>query len=145
MKRASSLVAVGTAALLVGATVGPTVAQAASASLVHLEGGGSTHLAKVNSQGQLSVTDGTAHTSAGQLQATVASAGQAFVKIVQPNNCAAALYTVPKGKALIITSLVFFNHAVSTTSQNEQDLFVGQSGAPCTTLVAAGADAPRGR
>ena len=68
-----SVIVVGSVGLLVGAALGPTVAQAASAGLVRLEGGGSNHLAKVTSSGQLSVTDGTAHTSAGQIESTIAS------------------------------------------------------------------------
>ena len=48
--RTAALVA---GALLCGSVIGPPLAQAASAGLVRLEGGGSSHLAKVSSSGQL--------------------------------------------------------------------------------------------
>lgn len=137
MKSRSGTVAVGSVALLVGATVGPTVVHAATAGLVRLQGGGSTHVAKVNSKGQLSVTDGSAHTKAGQIQATVASAGQTVTKFGFANCSSGGFYKVPTGKALIITGITFFNHP-NGAGVDEQDVFIGPASTPCSTFVAAG-------
>jgi len=138
MKRRLSLIVVGSVALLVGATLGPTVAQAASTGLVRLEGGGSSHVAKVTSSGQLSVTDGTAHTTAGQIESTVASPGQAVHVLGQMKCTSGGFYTVPTGKALIITTIVFYNHPTAA-GQDEQDLTIGPAAGPCTAnIIAAG-------
>ena len=137
MKRNLTVILVGTVALLVGATVGPTVAQAASTQLFRLQGGGSAHVAKVSGKGQLSVTDGTAHTKTGQLLATIASPSQAVMKQGLATCAAGGYYTVPTGKALIITSIVFYNHP-SGAGADEQDLTIGPASQPCTSLIAAG-------
>ncbi|MGA8248516.1 MAG: hypothetical protein WB797_16540, partial [Nocardioides sp.] len=137
MRRRVGLIACVSAALLVGATMGPTVAQAAVSGLVRIQGGGSHHVAKVTSKGKLSVTDGTAQTKAHQLETTVASPGQAVNKLGSPTCASGGFYKVPAKKALIITGAVFYNHP-NGAGDDEQDLFIGPASTPCTSFVAAG-------
>lgn len=128
----------GAALLAAGAAFGPTVVQAATAGLVRLEGGGSTHVAKVNSTGQLSVTDGTHHTKAGQLQVATAAPGQAVAEVFGLTCDPGGDYTVPAGKALIITGLTFLNEPVSETNVDGQVVEIGPAASPCQKQVAIG-------
>jgi len=50
---------------------------------------------------------------------------------------AGGIHTIPAGKALIITSVDFYNHA-SGAGEHELDLAIGPASTPCSALVAAG-------
>ena len=79
-------------------------------------------------------------TSASQLLAT--EAGAASFVIVQgiPGTCAAnGFYKVPAGKALIITTLNFYDFNVGA-GHNELDLLAGPAATPCTKFLAAGVE-----
>lgn len=132
-------VALTGAALLVGTVLAPTVVQAATAGLVRIEGGGSTHVATVNTAGQLSVTDGTQHSRAGQLKVVTSDPGKAVVQFLSSLTCSAGgSYTAPPGKALIITGLTFYNIPTGGTP-DAQEVLVGPAATPCSgSLVAAG-------
>ena len=102
--RTASLVA---GALLVGTVIGQPVVQAASAGLVRLEGGGSTHVASVSGAGRLSVDAGLPMTAARQVQVAEASAGSLVVRFGFATCNAGGIYKIPSGKALIITAVDF--------------------------------------
>jgi hypothetical protein len=134
-----TIVALVSAALLVGTALGPAVVDAATASLVRVEGGGSMHVAKVNAAGQLSVTDSTHHTKAGQLQVATAAPGQSVTLFFGPTCKAGGDYTVPRGKALIITGLTFLNLAANPARPSAQVVQIGPAASPCKTTVAVAA------
>jgi hypothetical protein len=114
------------AALLAGSIVGPPLVHAATADLVTIQGSDSTH--------QVAVTQ------AGQLEET-SIAPESEVTVFQFPSCAAGgIYTVPAGKALIITGVTFYNSAVTTSTPVEIDLLIGPSATPCTSVMAAGID-----
>lgn len=141
MQRRWIVAALVGAALVIGTAFGPAVVQAATAGLVRLEGAGTHHVAKVSRSGQLSVTDGTHHTKAGQVQVATAAPAQAVTKFLSALTCSSGgNYTVPHGKALIITGVTFYNHATTPGNNDEQDLFIGRATSPCTKFVAAGID-----
>jgi hypothetical protein len=140
MKRRWIIVVSVGAALLVGTAFGPAVVQAATAGLVRVEGAGSQHVATVNSSGQLSVTDGTHQTNAGQLQVTTASPSQVAFTSFIPTCGAGGNYTVPTGKALIITRLMFYIMPTSTTGKVETDIDEGPAATPCNDIIAAAID-----
>ncbi|SRR5579871_3092366 len=131
------IAALVTGALIVGSAFGPPLARAASASLIRLEGGDSTHVAKVSKSGRLSVNTGLPVTSAGEV--AVAPASPRSLVTIPPTgaSCAAGgIYTVPAGMTLIITS-VEFTAAVSTaTGTYLGQLEDGPTATPCRNLIA---------
>src|SRR5262245_34395646 len=135
MKARWSLVAVGSAALLIGTIMGPTVAEAGADGLVHA-GGGSNQVAKVSSKGPLSVT---AHRVLRQIQESVATASRPRQSVVvrsdSPTCAPGGFYRVPKKKALIITGVVFT--PVSPGNPIERDVLMGPADTPCKTFVAS--------
>ena len=131
-------------ALIIGTIIGPPLARAATAGLVRLEGGGSSNVAKVNSAGRLSVNAGLATTAAGQVKSALASPAQTVAAEARTPTCnAGGFYTIPKGKALVITGATFLNTAVTTGMPHQLELVAGPAAAPCTgsafVLTAAGA------
>lgn len=131
--RVAGLLALG---ILVGYVVGPPIVQAAS-SLVTIQGGGSTHKAKVDASGRLLVNTEASVTKANQLLGTEAAPGNAVVAFGFPTCDAGGFYTIPAGKALIITGVDFYNHA-SGAGYSEIDLVAGPTSGPCAFLLAAG-------
>jgi hypothetical protein len=134
--RTASLVA---GALLAGSLIGPPLAHAASAALVRIEGANSTHVAAVSKSGRLSVDAGLATTPAGQVKVALASPANAVDVITQGPTCAAGgFYTVPAGKALIITSVNFILDATSPSVEGVGlVLGAGPAAHPCKSSVAA--------
>jgi len=129
-------------ALLAGSVIGPPLAQAVTASVVRIEGGHNTDLAKVSSTGKLSVNAGLATTPAGQVKTALASPADTVVILggEAGKNCAEKFinfYAVPKGKALIITSVTFFHATTGTGAFHEVDLYAGIPATPCSKLLAA--------
>jgi hypothetical protein len=119
-------------ALLVGTMIGPAVVQAATAGLVRLEGGGSSHVAKVSSSGQLSVNPGLAQTAAHQILAAQASPSS-YVNVVSVANCSKnGIYKIPPGRALIIAGAEFSDVAATPGTPESQILQYGPPASPCT-------------
>jgi hypothetical protein len=133
--RTAALIA---AALLAGSIIGPPLVQAATAGLVTIQGAGSSHRAKVNSSGQLSVNPNLAQTGAGQVKAAPADPGKAVVIFSFPKCTANGVYRVPAGHALIITGVNFYNAAHTAGMEHELDLYAGPASSPCVNLLAAG-------
>lgn len=127
-----------TAALLAGSIIGPPLVQAATASIVTIQGGGSSNKAKVSSTGQLSVNPNLAKTGADQVEAAPADPGQAVVLLATPKCAAGGIYTVPAGKALIVTGVTFYNAASTANVAHELDLDAGPAASPCLSVLAAG-------
>ena len=119
-------------ALLAGTIIGPPIVQAATASLIRIEGGGSSHLATVSNSGQLSVNTGLASTPTRQLQVADASPSSLVNVWSNPNCSAGGIYTVPAGKALIITALNFYNWTGSPGS-HQLVMYAGPPAAPCSS------------
>jgi len=71
------------------------------------------------------------------MQTTEAAASAAVAAFGFPNCGAGGIYTIPAGKALIITGVDFYNHA-SGAGEHELDLTIGPASTPCSALVAAG-------
>jgi hypothetical protein len=134
--RTASLVA---GALFIGSIIGSPLARAASAALVRIEGANSTHVAAVSGSGRLSVDAGLTITPAGQVQVAPASPANAVAVITRALSCAAGgVYTVPAGKALIITSVNFTLDAVSPSIEGTGlVLTAGPVAQPCKSSVAA--------
>jgi hypothetical protein len=130
--RVAGLLALG---ILVGYVVGPPIVQAAS-SLVTIQGAGSTHKARVDASGRLSVNTEASVTKANQLLTTEAAAGSAVVAFSFPT-CPGGMYTIPAGKALIITGVNFYMAAAGPGS-HQLLLQVGPAATPCGSFVAAG-------
>jgi len=129
-------------ALLAGSVIGPPLAQAVTASVVRIEDGHNTDLAKVSSTGKLSVNAGLPTTPAGQVKTALASPADAVVIIgsVSGKNCAQkfiSFYAVPKGKALIITSVTFVHTTTGTGTSHQVLLYDGTPATPCINLLAA--------
>ena len=124
-------------ALLVGTIIGPTVVQAATAGLVRLEGGGSSHVAKVSSAGQLSVNPGLTETAAGQILAAQARPSS-FVTAIGVAGCPKGFYRIPKGKALILTGADFDNLSSNGTNGEQLVLTYGPASSPCEFFAAVG-------
>jgi hypothetical protein len=116
----------------------PPLAQAASAGLVRLEGGGSSHLAKVSASGRLSVNAGLPMTCTGQLNVAGANPGSIVVRFFAPSCAPGGIYKIPAGKALIITAVNFYNVATSASKVNQLFLEAGPVAKPCTSPLAAG-------
>jgi hypothetical protein len=133
--RTAALVA---GALLCGSVLGPPLAQAASAGLVRLEGGGSSHLAKVSASGRLSVNAALPMTSTGQLNVAGANPRSIVVRFFAPSCAPGGIYKIPAGKALIITAVNFYNVATSASKVNQLFLEAGPVAHPCTSPLAAG-------
>jgi hypothetical protein len=129
-------------ALLVGTIIGPTVVQAATAGFVRLEGGGTSHLAKVSASGQLSVNAGLTETPAHQILAAEASPSS-FVTAIGLATCTAnGIYVVPKGDALILTGADFDNISANGTGAEQFAIMDGKAATPCTfDLAVAGSPA----
>jgi hypothetical protein len=126
-------------ALVVGAMAGPTVVQAASAGLVQVEGAHG-HEADVSSAGRLSVNAGLSTTAAGQLEVAEANPSSEAAVFHYPTCAAGGIYTIPAGKALIITTVNFYLGSSSATSENlELDLQYGTRADPCKHEAASGA------
>jgi hypothetical protein len=141
--RTASLVA---GALLLGTLIGPPLAQAASAALVRIEGAHNTHLAAVSKSGQLSVNAGLPTTPAGQLNVALANPASEVIKFIAgPGTCvgpAAVAYTIPKGKALIITAVDFYTQSQAQTQGLVHFSFLTAAPAgsdPCTHILAGAA------
>ena len=131
-----SVAALAAGALLVGTVIGPTVVQAATAGLVRLEGGGSSHLAKVSASGRLSVDAGLSETPANQILAAEASPSS-FVTAIGLATCPTALYKIPRGKAFILTGVDFDNISADNTNGEQFVIMYGPSASPCTFDAAA--------
>ena len=131
-------VALITGALLAGSVIGPPIVQAATAGIVTIQGSGSSHKAKVTSSGQLSVDPGLAKTGVGQIEAAPADPGHAVVIFAFPNCGAGGIFTVPAGKALIITGVNFYNSASSAGIAHELDVDSGPAASPCIHVLTAG-------
>jgi hypothetical protein len=131
--RTASLVA---GALVVGTVIGPPLAQAASSTLVRIEGGHSTHVAAVSKTGELSVNAGLTTTPAGQVKVALASPADAVVVVGTPHCPAGEVYNVPAGKALVITSVTFLNLAVTSGTPHTLELVTGPVATPCFRIVA---------
>ncbi len=132
--RTAALIA---AALFAGSIIGPPLVQAATAGLVTIQGANSTNQAQVNASGQLSVNPNLAKTNASQL--LVAEADPANDVVIRGfGNCTAGFYTVPSGKALIITGVTYFLDADTVGTRAEMDVFIGPAATPCVNLIAAG-------
>jgi len=125
-------------ALLCGSIVGPPLAQAASAGLVRLEGGGSAHVAKVSASGRLSVDAGLPKTSTGQLNVAGANPRSIVVRFFAPSCAPGGVYKIPAGKALIITAVNFYNVATNAIEVNQLFLEAGPVATPCKSPLAAG-------
>jgi hypothetical protein len=116
-------VALVSAALFAGSIIGPPLVQAATASLVTIQGSGSTRKAGV--------------TKAGQLQAAEADPGSVVMAFSGATCNAGGFYTIPVGKALIITGVNIYNHPASPGSV-ELDLTAGPAASPCGNIITAG-------
>jgi hypothetical protein len=127
-----------TGALLAGSLVGPPLVQAATATIVTIQGSGSTNKAKVSTTGQLSVNPNLATTGAGQVEAAPADPGKAVVVLGGPSCAAGGIYTVPAGQALIITGVNFYNAASAADMPHELDLDAGPVATPCTNTLTVG-------
>lgn len=133
--RVAGLLALG---ILVGYVIGPPIVQAAT-SLVTIQGGGSTHKAKVNASGQLSVNTEAAVNKAGQLlTGQAAPSNYKSIFMLSTTDCTTPGFTVPAGKALIVSETTFF--LFNNTPGSGVDILL-TTGAPgtCTAFVAAGA------
>ena len=119
-------------ALLVGTVIGPAVVQAATAGLVRLEGGGSSHVAKVSSSGQLAVNPGLAQTRAHQLLAVQASPSSYVALDIANATCPAASYQAPRGDALIITGALFVHYPTTSAPPAGLGIAYGPAAKPCS-------------
>jgi len=125
-------------ALLVGTIIGPTVVQAATAGLFRLEGGGSSHLARVSASGQLSVNPGLAQTRAHQILAAEANPSS-FVTAIGVANCGSGgIYKIPRGDAFILTGADFDNLSADSANGEQLAIQYGKSATPCTFFAAVG-------
>jgi hypothetical protein len=123
-------------ALLIGTVIGPSVVQAATAGLVRLQGGGSSHEAKVTASGQLDVNPGLAETPAHQILAAEASPSS-FVTAIGVANCSAGgIYKIPRGDALILTGADFDNLSSDNVNGEQFSVMYGPSASPCTSFAA---------
>jgi len=135
--RTASMVA---GALLIGSVIGAPLAQAVSAGLVRIEGGRTANLAAVSKSGQVSVNAGLATTPAGQVTFALASPAQTVTVFVTFPTCSAGgIYTIPAGKALIITGATFEDLAAVTAMPHELVLKAGPPASPCSFGLAAAA------
>jgi hypothetical protein len=108
----------------------PTAATAvAVTSIVTIKGGTAAGQASVTGANQLltSAADPKAFVNAFSGTATTCSAG--------------GFYTVPAGKALIITAVNFYFGQPPTSGEIAEELFDGASATPCSTLVTSGVSA----
>jgi hypothetical protein len=137
-----SIAALVAGALLVGSVIGPTVVQAATAGLVRLEGGGSSHVAKISASGQLSVNPGLSQTAAHQILAVQASPSSYVTAIGLANCSKGGIYKIPRGDAFILTGADFDNISTDNTNGEQFAIKYGPSASPCTFFAAdAGSDA----
>src|SRR5262249_52392800 len=111
--RTASLVA---GALVIGTIVGPPLAQAATASLIRLEGGSSSNVASV--------------AGTGQLQVAQANPGSLVIRVGAETCAKNGFYKVPAGKALILTAVDFYNGAPPNDTHNLL-LLAGPAASPC--------------
>ena len=86
----------------------------------------------------MSVNPNLAKTGAGQVKAVPADPGQAVTVFHFPSCAAGGIYTVPAGKALIITGINFYNAANTANTPPELDLDAGPAASPCVNILAAG-------
>jgi hypothetical protein len=114
--RTASLLA---GALIVGTIVGPPLAQAATAGLARIEGGGSSNVVKVASTGQLQIAQADPKSLVAKFSAEDCNKG--------------GIYKVPAGKALILTAVTFFNGSTSPSTLHALDLTAGPPSAPCNS------------
>jgi hypothetical protein len=113
-------------ALVAGTIVGPPLVQAATtaAGLVRIEGGGSSHVASVSSTGQLQVAE---------------ASPSSVVTVFSYAACGAGgMYTIPTGKALIISAVDFYNWN-SSTGPHWLVLYAGAAANPCGGHIVASA------
>jgi hypothetical protein len=97
--------------------------QAATVGLVTIRSGTGTSTALV--------------TKAGQLQSTMAGGASLVTVFGFPACSANGFYTIPAGKALIITGINFYNIATGS-GPSEIDLTAGPISTPCQQLLAGG-------
>ncbi len=115
--------------------IGVISAHHVEAWLVRLEGGGSSHVAKVSSAGQLSVNPWLTQTAAHQILAAEASPSSYVTAIVTPNCTNGGFYHIPPGDAFILTGAEF--DLVGEPSPPEGlILYYGPSATPCTSEAA---------
>jgi hypothetical protein len=134
--RTASLVAVG---LLIGTAIGPPLAQAAGTALVRIEGGHTTNLAAVSKSGELSVNPGLATTPTGQVKVAVASPSDSVVFFGLQSCASGGIYTIPAGKALIVTGATFIDNAQNLGNVHALELAAGTPANPCKSGLAEAA------
>jgi hypothetical protein len=122
-------------ALLVGTVIGPAIVQAATAGLVRLEGGGSSHVAKVSSSGQLSVNPGLTQTAAHQILAVQASPSSYVAKAGRGSCSKGGLYQIPRGDAFILTGAEF-SHVAPSSGPEGLIIWYGPTATPCMVEAA---------
>ncbi|MBV9484528.1 MAG: hypothetical protein JO246_00560 [Frankiaceae bacterium] len=115
-RRPSAGVIIGIGALVVALS---GTAYAATATVVAIQGGGGTNLAKV--------------TNSGQLLAVPAVPTNLFNVFLYGGGSCTPSYMPPAGKALVITAVTFFNHPA--TSPGELDLYSGDCAQFLTAAV----------
>lgn len=126
---------------LIGSVIGTPLAQAATAGLVRIEDGHSSNLAAVSTTGRLSVDAGLTTTGAGQVTVAAADPRSLVVAAANGPGCAAGgFYTIPAGKALIITAADFHNIAVTSGNAHYLVLDIGPAATPCQGGVATAAE-----
>jgi hypothetical protein len=130
-------VALVAGSLLAGSLIGPPLVQAATASLVTIQGAKSTNQAKVSSTGELSVNPNLTQTAARQLLATEVAPSSFYQPgmINLPTTPTfAPVATPPSGTALVLTYLHTDFAADPTPGQgNDAVYIVGK--AACTARV----------
>jgi hypothetical protein len=136
--RTASLVA---GALLIGSFIGPPLARAAAVGLVRIEGGHTANLVAVSKSGQLSVNAGLPMTATGQLNVTLGNPASAVVTFLKgPGTCAgpgAVAYTIPRGKALIITAVDFYSQTQAAGGGISYLTAAPAGSDPCLHILAA--------
>ena len=130
--RTATLVA---GALLIGSAFGPPLAQAVSAGLVRIESGHSSNLAAVSKSGRLSVNAGLTTTAAGQVTVAAADPRSLVVAAGGVTCPARGFYTIPAGKALIITGVDFLTEAAAS-GFHVLGLRAGPTAGPCGNFLA---------
>jgi len=131
--RVAGLLAIG---VLVGSVIGPPIVQAAT-SLVTIQGAGSTHKAKVSSTGRLYVDSEAAVNKAGQLlTGQGAPSTYKAIFIGATPDCTTPGFTVPAGKAFIVTDVTYFITSSSPPSEGDLLLVIG-TGGTCASFVSA--------
>jgi hypothetical protein len=130
-------VALVAGSLLAGSLIGPPLVQAATASLVTIQGAKSTNQAKVSSTGELSVNPNLTQTAARQLLATEVAPSSFYQPgmINLPTTPTfAPVATPPSGTALVLTYLHTDIGADPTPGQGNDVIYI-IGNAACTARV----------